>query len=105
MNPVPSVAMNDGTRSATVMNPLAKPAATPHEQRKEDRQDRRDAVEVDQVVHEERREGEDEPHRQVYLAADQQEHLTDGDDRTGAVICEMLTMLSLVRKAGEARQK
>ena len=29
MNPVPSVAMNDGTCSATVMNPLIKPATNP----------------------------------------------------------------------------
>ena len=41
---------------------------------------------------------EDEADRQVDLAADQQEHHADGDDRPRArASCEMLTMLSLVR--------
>ncbi len=52
-----------------------------HEQGQHDRRDCRDAVEVDQVVHQERREREDESDGQVDLPADQQEYLADGDDR------------------------
>src|SRR6201999_2183048 len=52
----------------------------PHEQADEDGQPAGEAVEVDQVVHEERREREDEADRQVDLAADQQEDLADRDD-------------------------
>jgi hypothetical protein len=50
-------------------------------QAEDHRRDGRHAVEVDQVVHQERREAIDEAHRQVQLAADQQQHLTAGDDR------------------------
>ena len=43
-----------GHPRCTVMNPLTKPTARPMSSAEQDRQDRRDAVEVDQVVHEER---------------------------------------------------
>jgi hypothetical protein len=61
--------MKDGTFSAMVINPLIQPISV------------REMVKVDHVVHQERRETVDEAHRQVHLAADQQQYLAHRDDR------------------------
>ena len=80
-NDVPSVVMNEGTLNATVTRPLIAPISAPHTMAMHDRDDDRNPVEVDEVLHEERRQRPDETDRQVDLPADEQEHLADGDDR------------------------
>ena len=74
----PKVAMNDGSPSVTTRNPLMKPTNRPKASADDDGQDGREPVVGDQEVHQERRHGEHVAHRQVDLAADQQQHLADG---------------------------
>ena len=97
---MPSVVTNDGTRSRVVMRPLTSPMPAAIAQRQQDRRDRRHVVEVDRVVHEVRAPARHHADRHVDLAADQQEHDADRDDRGRRGGLGDVAQVVVVRKIG-----
>ena len=99
---MPSVVMNDGTRRNVVITPLVSPTDARDEEREDDSQPERKVVllGIAEPPHERRGEGEDPPHCEVDLAADEQHHLAGRDQRDrGHRLGDVLDVVALQEDA------